>query len=185
MSLLNMKNTNSINYKNSLLIYDDCRNNIKQFYQLKLLRKSNYFLYLYKMKFEQILIHDIKKKYGENLTIFTGDWNYGGGNKGNAPVKGKSYRRLLDNNFVCYMLDEFNTSMLPHQTKVPCGKCYLNFNNRRRLMYQIRSYTMINGKRGLINRDTNACRNKIKRVKAVLNFRERPLAYRQGTPLLY
>ena len=91
-----------------------------------------HYLYLYKLKFEQQLIKDLKKKYGQNLTIFIGDLDYSDANKGNAPVKGKFYRRLLDNNFRCYMIDEFRTSMLHHQTKVPCGKRYLNFNNRRR-----------------------------------------------------
>ena len=43
----------------------------------------------------------------------------------------------------------------------------------------------MNGRRGLINRDTNACRIMLKLVKAVLNFQQRPLAYRRGTPLLY
>ena len=73
MSLLNMKNISLIHYKQILLIYDDIRNEINYFYELKLHRKSNYYLYLYKLKFEQKLIHDIKTKYGENLTIFIGD----------------------------------------------------------------------------------------------------------------
>ena len=83
------------------------------------------------MKFEQQMIKDIKKKYGDNLTIFIGDWNYSGASKGNAPVKGKFYRKLLDNNFKCYILDEYRTSMLHHQTEMPCGTCKLKFNNKK------------------------------------------------------
>ena len=44
---------------------------------------------------------------------------------------------------------------------------------------------MMNGRRRLINKDTNTCRNMIKLVKAVLNFQQRPLAYRRDTPLFY
>ena len=43
----------------------------------------------------------------------------------------------------------------------------------------------MNGRKWLINRDTNACHNMIKLVKATLNFGERPYAYRRGTPVLY
>lgn len=72
-------------------------------------QKLRWFSYINQRRHEDELLNAIEKKYGKNLIIIVGDWDYAGGIK-HKSVPNIGLLRLLRKRFKVYLINEYNTS---------------------------------------------------------------------------
>jgi len=72
-------------------------------------QKLRWFAYINKRRHEDELLNTIEKKFGKNLIIIIGDWDYTSGIK-HKSVPNIGLLRLLRKRFQVYLINEFNTS---------------------------------------------------------------------------
>ncbi len=160
-------------------------------YNKEIFRKYKWYGYLNRKHADTKLVKEIKKEFGRDVIIFYGDASIGKGvcKKGNISTPNISIKRLVQNNFKMYNLDEFRTSKLHHITEKPCDNLYMMDNNKdetkrkERKLHSVLTYKMENKQSGCINRDENAVNNMIKIVNHHIKHKERPLRYRRSFDL--
>lgn len=138
------------------------------------------------------LVREIKKEFGKDTIICYGDASVGKGccKKGNISTPNIAIKRLIQNNFKMYNLDEFRTSKLHYITEEPCENLYIMDNNKdetkrkERKLHSVLTFKMENKQSGCINRDENAVNNMIKIINHHIKFKERPLRYRRSFKLI-
>ncbi len=160
-------------------------------YNKEIFRKYKWYGYLNRKHADTKLVKEIKKEFGKDTIIFYGDASVGKGacKKGNISTPNISIKRLVQNNFKMYNLDEFRTSKLHYITEEPCDNLYMMDNNKdetkrkERKLHSVLTYKMENKQSGCINRDENAVNNMIKIVNHHIKHKERPLKYRRSFDL--
>ena len=114
--------------------------------------------------------------------------------KGNAPTPMIGLKMKLRKYFDVFDIDEYNTSKINCYTGEPNGNLKVdvkvedkeaintNINEKsykmiKRELHTVRTYKMLNGRIGCINRDINATRNMRTIVKNIFETGERPLIF--------
>ncbi len=157
-------------------------------YNKEIFRKYKWYGYLNRKHADTKLVKEIKKEFSKDVIICYGDASLKGVcKKGNISTPNVSIKKLIQNNFKMYNLDEFRTSKLHHITEEPCGNLYMMDNNKdkekrkERKLHSVLTFKMENKQSGCINRDENAVNNMIKIVNHHIKFKERPLKYRRSS----
>ena len=142
--------------------------------------KLKWYSYINTRRHEDNLLNEIEKKYGKNSTIIIGDWSQYDRIKGmSAPSIG--IKRLLKKRFEVYLVDEYNTSKMHHQTReeMKHHKIMLSYQKDGKdmkylkEMYSILTFKTSNGY-GCINRDMNAVKNMLQIIKGEIEGTDRP-----------
>ncbi len=157
-------------------------------YNKEIFRKYKWYGYLNRKHADTKLVKEIKKEFGKDTIICYGDASLKGAcKKGNISTPNIAIKRLIQNNFKMYNLDEFRTSKLHYITEEPCDNLYMMDNNKdklKRKLHSVLTFKMENKQSGSINRDENAVNNMIKIVNHHIKFKERPLRYRRSFNLI-
>jgi len=161
-------------------------------YNKEIFRKYKWYGYLNRKHADTKLVKEIKKEFGKDAIICYGDASVGKGccKKGNISTPNIAIKRLIQNNFKMYNLDEFRTSKLHYITEEPCDNLYIMDNNedetkrKERKLHSVLTFKMENKQSGCINRDENAVNNMIKIVNHHIKFKERPLRYKRSFNLI-
>ena len=161
-------------------------------YIKEIFRKYKWYGYLNRKHVDTKLVKEIKKELGKDVIICYGDASVDKGccKKGNISTHNIAIKRLIQNNFKMYNLDEFRTSKLHYITEEPCDNLYIMDNNedklkiKERKLHSVLTYKMENKQSGCINRDENAVNNMIKIVNHHIKYKERPLRYKRSFNLI-
>ena len=100
----------------------------EEFYKTTLFRKQKLNTYINTQRSESLFIQKFKKKYGENTTVFIGDWSSAGYTlPGQITTKGKGFRKMFrDHGYQVYLVDEYKTS----KTCLDCNNEITTFHKR-------------------------------------------------------
>jgi hypothetical protein len=151
--------------------------------------KLKWYSYINKERHEDKLLNELEEKYGKDAIYVIGDWS-----KRNSCIKGIStpnigMKRLLKKRFEVYLIDEFNTSKINHETHKEQEHLKISVDVKQdgkiikkvREIYSVLTYQMRNKRIGCINRDFNAVLNMMHIVKSYVNGEKRP-EYLQRQP---
>jgi hypothetical protein len=125
----------------------------------KYIQKLRWFSYINKRKHEDELLNRIEKKFGKNLIIIVGDWDYSGGIK-HKSVPNIGLLRLLRKRFQVYLINEYNTSKKNCKTLADNKNLVCKCNPNKR---EIKKHNLENDKIREINE-----KNIINRIKEVV-----------------
>jgi hypothetical protein len=101
-------------YNKKMLIH----NELEVLYNDDRLNKLKWNLYINQKRAENMIINDIKKKFGNDVVLILGDWSMNKGViKGIAPTPNKKYTKLLEKNFLTLKINEFRTSIINNHLK--------------------------------------------------------------------
>ena len=163
------KSVNLFNYQKYINVKSDIIRRTKAFYSNINFKKDRFYMYVERCRSEAMLINDIKRKYGANVSLFIGNWSEKTQRKFMISTPGKGLRRLLGKHFTLYMIDEYKTSCLHHITEQRCDNLRVTCNdNTIRKLHSVLTFTGENERRGCINRDKYACYNMCKIVQSCL-----------------
>ena len=118
-------------------IYDD----IKKLYNDKRLNKLRWYSYLNEKRSENMMVNDIKNKFGKDVVLILGDWSMNKGCiKGHSPTPNVKYTRILEREFITLKIDEFRTSIIHNKLERKCinlKKLYNKKNSNIKSIYNL------------------------------------------------
>ena len=150
----------------------------------KYVQKLKWFGYVNKQRHEQKLLNDIEEVYGKNTIFVFGDW----GAKGRIrriSMPNMSMKKLLEQRFKVFLIDEYNTSKLgwKMKTKNENIKVPVKYEKNGELcttikkLHSVFTSQMCSKSYGIINRDYNALLNMKEIVKSLLETKKRPIEF--------
>lgn len=149
-------------------------------------RQYKWYTYINTKRSNAKLLNTIEEKYAiketdgsyRKLNIIIGDWSVSKQMQNFMPTPNITLKRLLKERFNVYNIYEYNTSALSYVTEEKCDNMYVtDKKNVSRKLHSVRIYSMINNRRGCINRDINAVKNMRKLSDYWLANNGRPVSY--------
>ena len=147
-------------------------------------RKYKWYAYINKKRTEDNLLNKIEKHYSKEHKIIIGDWSIGKQMSNYISTPNIRLKRKLRTRFEVYNIDEFRTSCINYKTENICDNLNLWFNDKKREMHSILTFTMENNRLGCINRDKNGCNNIKKLFNCYLQSKPIPLVYSRSHKLI-
>ena len=127
---------------------------------------------------DDILVNEIKTKFGKDATLFIGDWSERAPRKYMISTPGIGIRRKLKHHFKLFMVNEYKTSCLYHKIDERCQNLKVKCKDKKvRELHSVLTYQRGNERMECINRDMNACYNIRKITEAALRGEPRPEAF--------
>ena len=180
LSKFNRKTLIIDEFKKYIKKKNEINSKLFQFYEKYIFRKLKLNGYMNRLKNEQKMINNFKKKFGneKEVIVCVGDYEQRKHMKYKEPIKGKGMRSLFrKNGFEIYLVDEFRTSC-------KCSKCEGGECNKFQIRENPKPYKFnLNLVHGLIackkcsnvwNRDCNGAKNIHKITYNAINGKERP-----------
>ena len=119
---IRMKTSNNYNtfnkyHNNKCKIYKD----VKTLYNDDRLNKITWCSYINEKRSENMMVNDIKNKFGKDVVLILGDWSMNKGCiKGHSPTPNVKYTKILEREFMTLKIDEFRTSIIHSKTEKKC-----------------------------------------------------------------
>jgi hypothetical protein len=163
---------------------NETKNKIKDKYANIKFRQYKWYSYINNERAQTTLINNIKKKFGEDIIIFYGDWSIGKQMANFISTPNLTLKRKIAEYFKVYNLDEYNTSKLSNETFEACENLVLKdkFGVPREL-HSVLTYTKENkinecklGKplKCNVNRDNNSSKNMMFIVRHYIKHKRFP-----------
>ena len=146
--------------------------------------KLKWYSYVNKKRHEDNILNEIEKVYGKEAIFIIGDWG-GKGKIHRISTPNMGLKRLLSKRFKVFLIDEFRTSILHHETENKCENLIREIKyekDEKEHVYKKKEHSVLTFKKskqelGCINRDYNACLNMYKIVKGLIETKKRPERY--------
>ena len=187
LSKCSSKSCNYDNFKNFITNKNKINDELFDKYAKDRFRKYKWYGYINRKRAETDLVRDIKKQFGKDCIIVTGDWSDKLNNnklKGCISTPNLGLKRKLAEYIPTYNLDEFRTSKLNYKTEEKNDNLWLpDKTGESRKIHSILTYQMENNRMGCINRDENAVNNMIKLVKYYLKYKNRLTRFKRDYKL--
>ena len=104
---------------------------LETLYNDERLNKLKWNLFVNEKRAENMIINDIKKKFGEDVVLILGDWSMDKKIiKGISSTPNKKYTRILENSFITLQINEYRTSIIHNKLEKKCEN-YINKYNRK------------------------------------------------------
>ena len=114
-------------YTRKMLIHKE----LETLYNDERLNKLKWNLFVNEKRAENMIINDIKKKFGEDVVLILGDWSMDKKIiKGISSTPNKKYTRILENSFITLQINEYITSIIHNKLEKKCEN-YINKYNRK------------------------------------------------------
>ena len=95
------------------------------------LNKLKWNLFINQKRAENMIINDIKNKFGNDIVLILGDWSMNKNViKGLSPTPNKKYTQLLEKNFITLKINEYRTSIINNHLKKKCENYVSKYNNK-------------------------------------------------------
>jgi hypothetical protein len=94
---------------------------LTKLYNCKKLNKMKWNHFINGKRSENMLVNDIKSKFGNDVVLILGDWSMNKGMiRGQSPTPNKKYTKILENNLMTLKIDEFRTSIVHNKNQIRC-----------------------------------------------------------------
>ena len=84
------------------------------------LNKLKWILFINEKRSENLLVNDIKKKFGNDTVLILGNWSMNKKGIKCTSVPNKKYEKVLNRNFITLKINEFRTSIIHNKTEKKC-----------------------------------------------------------------
>ena len=81
------------------------------------LNKLKWYLFINEKRSENLLVNDIKKKFGNDVVLILGDWSMDKSGIKTISTPNKKYEKVLIKNFLTLKINEFRTSKLHYESE--------------------------------------------------------------------
>jgi hypothetical protein len=174
------------------------------------LNKLKWNLFINQKRAEDMIINDIKNKFGNDVVLILGDWSMNKQViKGISPTPNKKYTQLLEKNFITLKINEYRTSIINNHLKKKCENYISKYNNKLKKIksvYNLEKMKNIDNEKYLkktenksihkilvckaneklkeyVNRDNNATKNMKDIVFSYTKTNYRPKSFVSGTKI--
>jgi len=174
------------------------------------LNKLKWNLFINQKRAEDMIINDIKNKFGNDVVLILGDWSMNKQViKGISPTPNKKYTQLLEKNFITLKINEYRTSIINNHLKKKCENYISKYNNKLKKIksvYNLEKMKNIDNEKYLkktenksihkilvckaneklkeyVNRDNNATKNMKDIVFSYIKTNYRPKSFVLGTKI--
>lgn len=107
-------------FNSYFLIKMKIHNELKKLYNDERLNKLKWMLFINEKRSENLLVNDIKKKFGEKIVLILGNWSMNKKGIKSTSVPNKKYENILKRNFITLKINEFRTSIIHNKTEMRC-----------------------------------------------------------------
>jgi hypothetical protein len=180
------KTTNIQKYIDLICINNYYAKDLLPLYQDKKFINLRFTSYIMKQKADAKLVNTLKKKFGKNLTIISGDSSVTHSMRGRKTVPTIGLLKMLSNHFKIYFIDEYNTSQLCYKDWSQKVKSW-KIKEFQQSSYSVKTYKTKNKftdrvvkTTSCINRDYNASLNMTNIFIHHLNGKSRPKEFQFG-----
>ena len=143
--------------------------------------RMKWYSYINKKRHEDKILNEIENVYGEDAIFIIGDWG-GKGKIKRISTPNMGLKKLLSRRFKVFLIDEFRTSKIHHETEKKCENLMKPIKYGVDKVYKKKVHSVLTFKKskkemGCINRDYNACLNMLKIVNELIRTKKRPEIY--------
>ena len=172
LSNFNSRSCRLIKFLEYIQYRNNKRHEMSTLYHNVIYRKYHWYGYINKTRAMDLFLNSISKTFGENVTIFHGNWSMKSPPKGKS-TPGISMKRKMAKRFRILNLDEYKTSKLNCHTLEENENLYIH----SRKLHSVLTYKMENNRLGCIQRDANATINMVNIIKHYLSNSSFPEAF--------
>ena len=185
-------------YNNKMKNYD----NLTNLYDNEKLNKLKWNQFVNDKRSEDLLVNDIKRKFGSNVVLILGDWSMCKGHiKGHAPTPNKKYTDVLERNFITLRINEFRTSIIHNKHELVCKNYVKSYDPQKENIKYVKTMEILRNKNEkkynklikgksihkilvcktnektseYVNRDENSTKNMIKIVESYIKTNHKPI----------
>jgi len=193
-------------YNKKMLIHKE----LELLYNDERLNKLKWNLFVNEKRSENMIIDDIKNKFGNDVVLILGDWSMNKSFiKGISSTPNKKITRILENNFITLKINEYRTSIINNRLEVKCENYINKYDSKYKkikdvyLLEKIKDkdndkYLKLKKDRPIhkilvckaneklneyVDRDINATKNMRNIVKSYINTNYRPKSFVLGTKI--
>jgi len=196
-------------FKSYFDIKMEIHNELEKLYNDEKLNKLKWNQFINEKRSEKMLVNDIKKKFGSNVTLILGDWSKNKKGIKSISTPNKKIEKLLEKNFITLKINEFRTSIIHNKTEKKCEnyiKKYEEKNMNIKSLYSLKKLKKNDEKRykkaisnkkihktlvcktneklnEYVNRDKNSVKNMIKIMSSYLMNNHKPKTFVFGTKI--
>jgi hypothetical protein len=171
-------------YENHLKVKSQVQGQLLRLYSDPIFKQYRWYAYLNTIRSEAKLLDRIATTYGHDAKIIIGDWQEHQALKHFMSTPGIGLKRLLNQRFEVFEIDEHRTSCLHHETEEKVSNLkQIDRKGRVRKLHAVLTYKMENNRLGCINRDKNAVLNMEKIYEEYQRSGQRLERYRRGVNL--
>ena len=88
----------------------EIHNELVKLYNDVKLNKLKWMMFINEKRSEKMLVNDIKKKFGDNITLILGNWSMNKKGIKSISTPNKKFKKVLEKNFITLKINEFRTS---------------------------------------------------------------------------
>ena len=202
----------SNNYETFVMYYNkkmSIHNELELLYNDKRLNKLKWNKFVNEKRAENMLVNDIKNKFGSDVVLILGDWSMNKTIiKGISSTPNKKYTRILEKKIVTLKINEFRTSIIHNKREMKCENHIQKYNkdstsiksvfHLEKMKEDTKRYSKkIKDKKihkilvcktneklnEYVNRDNNATKNMRNIVLSYINTNYRPKTFVPGTKI--
>jgi hypothetical protein len=171
-------------YENHLKIKSTVQRQLLQLYSDSIFKQYRWYAYLNTVRSEAKLLDRIANTYGQDAKIIIGDWQEHQAMKYFMSTPGVGLKKLLNQKFEVFEIDEYRTSCLHHTTEEKVSNLkHVDRKSQVRKLHAVLTYKMETNRLGCINRDRNAVLNMEKIYEEFQRSGVRPQRYQRGINL--
>ena len=202
----------STKYENFIKYYNNKMRNynkLTNLYDNEKLNKLKWNQFINEKRSENLLVNDIKKKFGSDVVLILGDWSMCKGHiKGHAPTPNKKYTNILERNFITLRINEFRTSIIHNKHEIMCKNYVKTYDPQKENIKCVKTMEILRNKNEekykskiskgsrihkilvcktnekeneYVNRDENSTKNMIKIVESYIKNNHKPIQFVMGT----
>ena len=156
-----------------------------------------------------MLVNDIKKKFGDNITLILGNWSMNKKGIKSISTPNKKFEKVLEKNFITLKINEFRTSIIHNKNEKKCENYINKYDENKtniKSLYSleklkekdIKRYNKAKNNKKIhkilvcktnkklneyVNRDINSVKNMIKIVSNYIKTNHKPKTFVNGTKI--
>jgi len=196
-------------FNSYFLIKMKIHNELEKLYNDERLNKLKWMLFINEKRSENLLVNDIKKKFGEKIVLILGNWSMNKKGIKSTAVPNKKYENILKRNFITLKINEFRTSIIHNKTEKRCENLIKKYDIKKETIKSIylleglkiknkdKYEKVIKDKRihkilvcktneklnEYVNRDVNSVKNMKKIVSLYISTNYKPKTFVLGTKI--
>jgi hypothetical protein len=137
----------STKYENFIKYYNNKMKNydkLTDLYDNPKLNKLKWNQFVNEKRSENLLVNDIKKKFGYDVVLILGDWSMCKGHiKGHVPTPNKKYTDILERNFMTLRINEFRTSIMHNKHGIVCQNYVKTYESQKENIKHVKTMEIL------------------------------------------
>ena len=110
---------------------------LEKLYNDERLNKLKWMLFINEKRSENLLVNDIKKRFGNKIVLILGNWSMNKKGIKCTSIPNKKYEKVLKRNFITLKINEFRTSIIHNKTEKKCENLIKKYDKENKTIKSI------------------------------------------------